>query len=419
MSERREPLSAGRLAILARAAVEGRRYAAPDRVSLDEACDRAVGRLEEKARTAVLEQVERLSPGRPPSEPATAPGPTLGGAENGSAAELLRQRASLELTLQAEGEKRKEVERAYQREQAEHREAVEALGLRQRKLKELQTERSKLLSEVGELESKLRVQINATEQAELKHEKLKASRQMMGDQATEQAEQINALKTENERLKRELEAALTERNKDVASAKGAVDQAREARAEAAFKRLWERMQGEVPEVFVETAVPTEETFEQLCDAFVELLRTLAVLELHVHHLLRDLRQVSEKSDKLNHFYIMFTKNPGLLETLKDYLVSGRRKGNFVNLLRAHQAWARAFASGTYKVIVRSPVTIAEELNYRSWPLKTGFTKTEDAAIGEYYKETAQKTIPEKLGTVFRKQAADMAYEDYNDLMKRR
>jgi hypothetical protein len=198
-----------------------------------------------------------------------------------------------------------------------------------------------------------------------------------------------------------------------------VDRAEAARAESAFQRLWERMQSEVPEVFVKTHVPTEQTFEQLCGALVDFVRTFAVLELHVHQMLRDLRQVSEKSDKLNHFYIMFTKNPGLLETLKDYLASGKRKGNFMNLLRAHQAWVRAFASGTYKTIVRSPVTISAELNYKSWPLKTGFTKTEDAAVGEYFKQTAQKTIPEKLGTQFRKQAADMAYEDYNDLMKRR
>jgi hypothetical protein len=144
-----------------------------------------------------------------------------------------------------------------------------------------------------------------------------------------------------------------------------------------------------------------------------------VLELHVHRLLRDLRQVSDRNDKLNHFYIIFTKNPGLLDTLKDFLAHENRRGNFVNLLRAQQAWARAFATGTYKTIVRSPAVIADELNYKSWPLKTGFTKTEDAALGEYFKATVQKSVPEKLGTLFRKQAAETAYEDYDALMKRR
>jgi hypothetical protein len=418
MSQVSEGWAAGRLALLARAAIEGHRYAAAECRDLDELRNQTVGRLTKKQRPAVLEEVEQLIP-EAGARQASSEGLRLGKAEPGGVPELLRQRAGLELKLETGQQQRKELEQAYKREQAEHRGAVETLSLQQRKLKELQEERSRLLSEVGALESKLRVEINATEQAELKYQKLKASRQIMGDQATEQAEQINALKAENDRLKQELEAALKERDKDVASAKGAVAAAEDARAETAFNRLWERMRGEVPEVFVETIVPTEETFEQLCDAFVELLRTLVVLELHVHHLLRDLRQVSEKSDKLNHFYIMFTKNPGLAETLRDFLVTGKRKGNFMNLLRAQQAWVRAFASGTYKVIVRSPVTIADELNYKSWPIPTSFIKTEDAAIGEYYKQTAQKTIPEKLGTLFRKQAADTAYEDYNDLMKRR
>ena len=418
MSDTTERLAAGRLTTVARAAVEGRRYAAPYRSELDEACDHALGKLDKKTRPVVLQEVEQLVPERH-VERAGTPGTGLGAGESTGSADLLRQRASLELRLQTAEDKRKGVERAHQREQTEHREAVEALSLQQRKLKELQEDRSKLLSEVGELESKLRVQINATEQSELKFEKLKSSRQTMGDQATEQAEQINALKADNERLRQELEAALKERDKDVAGAKQVVDEAHEARAETAFGRLWQRMQTEVPEVFVETNVPTEKTFEQLCDVFVEFLRTFVVLELHVHHLLRDLRQVSEKSDRLNHFFIMFTKNPGLAETLRDYLATGKRKGNFANLLRAHQAWVRAFASGTYKVIVRSPVTIAGELNCKSWPIETSFIKGEDAAIGEYFKQTASKTIPEKLGTLFRKQAADMAHEDYNDLMKRR
>lgn len=418
MSQASEAWAAARLALFARAAIEGRRYTAAEGGELDQLREQTVGRLGKRERPAVLEEVERLVPATGPQR-AESGGVRLGAGEGGPAAELLRQRASLELKLETQQQQYKDLEQAHRREQTEHREAVESLSLQQRKLKELQAERSKLLSDVGALESKLRVEINATEQAELKYQKLKAARQTMGDQASEQAEQINALKAENERMRRELEAALQERDKDVASAKGAVDAAEDARAEVAFKRLWKRMGSEVPEVFVETSVPTEKTFAQLCDAFVEFLRTLVVLELHVHHLLRDLRQVSEKSDKLNHFYIMFTKNAGLAETLRDYLTTGKKKGNFMNLLRAQQAWVRAFASGTYKVIVRSPVTIAEELNYKSWPLKTGFTKTEDAAIGEYYKATAQKTVPEKLGTLFRKQAADMAYEDYNDLMKRR
>ena len=418
MSQASGPLSGQRLAALARAAVEARRYAAPEHAALERAGEAAGKALSAESRAAALAAAERLMPGVPEELASAAGGPERV-EEKGSAAELLRQRAGLELKLQAEQEQRAEIERVCEREKVERREATEALSLQQRKLKELQAERSTLLAEIGQLESKLRAQINATEQARLKYEKLKSSRQLAGDQATAQKEQINALQAENERLQAALESALDERDEQVAGARGAVDAAEAARAESAFKRLWARMQSEVPEVFVETHVPTEQTFERLGGALVDFVRAFAVLELHVHQMLRDLRQVSEQSDKLNHFYIMFTKNPGLPETLKDYLVSGKRKGNFTNLLRAHQVWLRAFSSGTYKMVVRSPATISEELNYKAWPLKTGFTKTEEAAIGEYFKQTVQKTLPEKLGTRFRRQAADMAYEDYNDLMKRR
>ena len=409
--------TAGRIALLTRAAWEGRRYQAAERGAMDTLSEQEIDKVERRERSALLKEVERYL-----SRPAPArmsEGMKLAGGEEGATAELLRRRAALELQLQTEQDKGKDTERALNKERTEHREARETLSLQQRKIKELQDERGKLLSEVGTLESKLRLEINATEQAELKYQKLKASRQTMGDQATELTEQLNALKAENERLQAELEAVRKERDRDVAGAAGRADAAQASTADAAFKRLWAKMQAEIPEVFVETNVPNEKTFESLGEAFIEFLRVMATLELHVHQLLRDLRQVSEKSDKLNHFYIMLTKNANLIETLKDFLASGKRKGNFVNLMRALQAWSRAFASGSYKVIVRSPVTIADEMSYKAWPLKTGFTKTEDAAIGEYYKQTALKTIPEKLGTLFRKQAADMAYEDYNDLMKRK
>lgn len=418
MSLARESLAAERLASLARAGVESRRRLSPKLDTLGETCARLFGELDAERRAAVADELIHLTPERDKTrDQAPLPAARLG--VDGSAAEVMKQRAGLELRLKTLEQQKSEIEQALHKEQRDHREAVETLLLQQAKLTELREERTKLLADVSRLESKLRLQIGETEQEKLKHDKLKASRRTVGDQAAEQTEQITALGNENERLKTELAAALKERDRDVASADVAVSRAEHGRAQSAFQRLWRRMRVEVPEVFVETIVPDERTFELLCDALVEFLRTQAVLELHVHHLLRDLRQVSDKSDKLNHFYIMFTKNPGLLEALTEYLVSGKRKGNFANLLRAHQAWTRAFASGPYKVIVRSPSTIADELNYKSWPLKTGFTKTEDAAIGEYFKQTAQKTIPEKLGTAFRKQAAEMAYEDYNDLMKRK
>jgi len=416
MSKSKKPPPASRVALLTRAAIEAQRYTAPAAAVLNDLCDHTLERLDDAVRTAALERFAGLTPA-PAAPTAGASGPTLGGPGGGS--ELMRQRASLELKVQTEAEKRSDVERTLEKERTEHREAVEALALQRRKLKESEDERSRLLTQIAQLESKLCAQINATEQVEMTLERLKASTQAVGGQATEQAERINALQAEIEHLRAEREAALKTRDADVSQAASRAGQAEQARADVAFARLWGRMQRDVPDVFAETIVPDEGTFERLCDALVESLRVLAALELHVHQLLRDLRQVGDRSDKLSQFYIMFTKNPGLLDALRDYLVNERRKGNFVNLLRAQQAWARAFATGTYKTIVRSPVAVAAELNYKSWPLKTGFTKTEDAALGEYFKASVQKIVPEKLGTLFRKQAAETAYEDYDNLMKRR
>ena len=418
MSLATETLVPERLAVLARAAAEGGRRVTREPTAMDDVCVEVFGPLADDRRKAVTAELLKLTPKRAAQREQT-PAAGLGVTTDSAAGALMKQRASLELTVKTIEEAKQAVEKQLAKEKADHREAVEALSLQQRKLKELQGERTTLLADIGKLESRLRLQVNETEQANVKLQKLQASRRTVGDQATELAEEITKLKAENDRLHAELAATLKQRDREVATADQAVSQAEHAKADTAFQRLWRRMRADIPEVFTETIVPNEKTFEQLCDAFVEFLRASAVIELHVHHLLRDLRQVSDPTDKLNHFYIMFTKNPGLLDALKDFLVSGRRKGNFANLLRAHHVWARAFASGPYKVIVRSPVTIAEELSYKSWPLKTGFTKTEDAAIGEYFKQIAQKTVPEKCGTAFRKQAADMSYEDYNDLMKRK
>ena len=415
MSETVLQAPADRLAALGRALVESRRYASESSEELSRAWRDATGALEDEQRQAAVEQVDALLVGPQLSDAALSEAPTAGG---GKVQSLLKQRAGLELKLQSEAKKTKETAAKLDKQRDEHKQALESLSLQQRRIKELEQERSKLLTETSRLESQWRLQVNETEQAKLQYDKLKSSRQTLGDQATSQTERITELEVENERLKKQVESTLRERDTKVTSAEADADQAEAQSSSAAFGRVWSRLREQIPDLFLETHMPNEQTFERLGDTYVEFMRVLATLEMHVHHLMRDLRQVSERSDKLNHFYIMFTKNPGLVDTLRGYLATGKRKGNFVNLLRAQQAWARAFATGTYKVIVRSPVLIAEELNHKSWPIKTGFTVTEDAAIGKYYKETAVKTIPEKLGTEFRKHAAEMSYEDYDSLMKR-
>jgi hypothetical protein len=432
MSQSKATLSPERLAALLRAARQLPASSAAQRKAVEDLCRGTLSGLKDAQRSEILDTLTSLTAarretsgaakadkqaraGKADKEAGAAAGPAvLGGDDKGASAELLRQRASLELKLQTESDKVRSLEARLSELERTHREAMESMSLQQRKLKELQEERAKLLAELSQLDSRLRVQINETEQVTLQYEKLKASRQLVGNQATEQAEQINALRAEIEGLKSELERARKERDAQVASVSAAASQ-----AEAVFAALWESLHKEVPDVFVPAHVPTRATFEQLCEALIEFLRVFITLEAHVHQLLRDLRQVSEQGDKLNHFYIMFTKSPRLVEVLRDFLVTGRRKGNFINLLRAHQAWARAFATGLNKVIIRAPTLIDEELNYRRWPLQKGFTVTEEVAIGRYFKDVAAKSIPEKLGTAFRKHAADMAYEDYDHLMRTR
>ncbi len=412
------PLALSQIAGAARALVEAERYEPADRVTLDAYCRKLVSGCASGQRDALRTQVATLSGAEATTGSSVRAKTTADSAAPGSLQDLMKQRARLELSVQTESTRARELESKLTDEQSNRKEAEQNLVLQQRKLKELEQERGKLLEEVSRLESQVRLQINETEQAKLQYEKLKSARQALGEQATEQAERMNALQTENERLKAELESARQERDARLTDAHEQVAQAESQTDVAAFQVLWAQLVKEFPEVFPETHVANRATFENVTTAFLEFVSIFVRMEAHVNTMLRDLRRVSDKADKLNHFYIMFQKQPSLTATMLEFLTTGRKKGNFVNMLRAIQAWARAFGSGMYKTVVVSPGLIQEELNPKDWPVKGSFTQSEDAALGKYYKETAFRQIPEKLGTTFRKYAGDMAYEDYNALMKK-
>lgn len=418
MSEPTVSMPAERLASLGRAAVETGRYDAAEHGDLTQVVSEALSALDDKRRGALLPDVASLlGTAEKRDEPAVQ---TLGvESSKGAVQGLMQQRASLDLKLKSEAARREEVEAALQQERDDHKQAIESLSLQQKQIKELTDERSRLLKDIAQLEAKLRVQINETEQAALRYDKLKTSRQTMGDQATELTEKINELEAANLELRKQAEAAKHERDLHVADAQSDVSAAEEQTANAAFGRLWRRMNERLPDVFVETHVPTENTMEQVCDALVEFAGTFAVLEGHVQYMLQQLRQVGEEGDKLNHFYLMLKRNPALLEILRKALVAGKRSSQFKNVLRLVQAWVRAFATGTYKVIIVAPDKVRNELNYRNWEFKRAKFESEEAALGKYFKEIARAQIPDELGNQFKKLAADMAYEDYNTLMKRR
>lgn len=409
--------SGDRVAVLARAAAELERQPAPyDGEGVKSALSDAGGAAEADSYAALLSELAaQISGGGKKTESAAKP---AGPADAGQVADLLKQKASLDLKLQHEQAAKKDLEGEMTRIREENRQAMESLTFQQQKLRELQEERTRLLADVRRVEDKLRLQINETEQVTLKLQKLQEGRKTLGDQAVEHSEQITSLQKENESLRQQMEAVLRERDSTRETAKVEVAAAESQTADTVLSNYWAVMNKQWPELFIATHIPTQKTFENLCDAFVELARAMVIIEAHVHQMLKDLRQVNDDNDKLSHFHIILTKKtPNLEATLRDFLPSTRRTGNMANLVRALNAWVRAFGSGSYKAIVRSPTLIGSEMNYNNWPIEKSFTN-KDGMYWKYFRETGSKAIPEKVGTELRKEAGDLAYQDYNDLMKR-
>lgn len=414
-------LGLDRIAALGRAAAEARRRASADAAAMDDVFRQSLARVATPQSEVIRQELDALLAPivRAASPQAVAPAPMESpSSASGSVQALMQQRAALELKLTTEKARADELDRRLATELAERKQAEQALAVQRSTLNEMQGERARLLDDIGRLESQLRVQINENEQLQVNYDKLKNTRQSVNTQATQQADLINQLREENERLRAQVEAALRERDTKVEAAQVETAQAAGRTAEAAFKELWSKFHADLPEVFVETHVPTYQTFEEIGDALVELIRAFAVMEAHVHGMLRDLRQVGERTDKLNTVFINLSKMPKLVETLRDYLVTNARRGNFVNLLRAVQVWSRAFGSGCYKTLVYAPNIMREEMNPKAWPLQKSFTQSEDAALGKYYRDTAQKELPDKIGTQLKKKASDMVYEDYDQLFKK-
>lgn len=332
--------------------------------------------------------------------------------------DLQRTKASLELQLQTEQTRARELERDLKKLRSDHEQALETLRLQQKKLKELTDERARLLNDLSLVENKLRVQINENEQLAARMEKIQSTRQLMGEQSTEQTERINSLREEVEQLRAELEAQRQRRDRDLGQAHEEVRRAGENTAEAVIQELWRLLQTDLPEAFSPTHVPTRATVQNLGEAVCEMVRALATIEAHVIDRLKHSRQLNDPTDKISSFYNMLSKSPGLLDTLRDFLVTGRRKSNFVNLLRAHQVWAQALATGPNKALIRSAAQIFERLNYRRWPLEKGRFVSEEAAIGKYFRENV-RTLADEMANELRKLGADLSYQDYDDLMKRR
>lgn len=402
-----------RVLALARAGVEGRRQGRPTDAPLTDWAAIAPDLGDQRQRAALLKELESTLVGR------RGGGVAVGRAfeeDANVAARLMRDRAALELQQRTDTTRIAELDSALARERDEHRQAIESLGLMQRKLKALQEERDKLLADLSEQDARLRRQVNETEQLAGRLDKLKSSRQSVSDQATDAVEENNRLKEENAALRQAVEAARGERDNAVARARAEVALAEGNTADAAYQKLWARLGNDIPEVFRATHVATPETFERVCDLLVHLVRVFAFVEIGVLQKLNELKDVADPNDPVSAFLVRLKRLP-LAGSLDRFLAAGDNRTDMRQLVFSLQAWAEAVGTGLYKAVVRSAEMIREQINPRTWPLpREGLT---DAAIGRYLREAGIQAISDKLGTELRRIAADLAHQDYEFLIQRR
>lgn len=376
----------------------------------------AASLLPEKAeRSAWLEPTAPMLAGRAAAAPIAAA--ASASADVRSAADAARQRASLELKLATETEKTRVAESALRKLEADHKEAMETLATQQRRIRELTEERGKLAAQASENEAKLRLQMNETEQMLLKLERSKSSQRHVGQQATEQTERITALEQEVRQARERVEQALRERDAGFSQAAEQVRAAREQSVEGMLARRWAALRLDSPALFLETHTPTPETFERTGRAAAHLGHELRVVEHEVMSRLKELRATGDVHNRASQLYLRLTEQPGLEDTLRAFLGGTRAEGFLVARARAVQALACAILHGLYAAVVRSRELLADAMNYRTWSVRGGLTLSEDAAIGRYYRETAQREIPDRVGTTLRKLAAEEATTRFEELLR--
>ena len=406
------PFPAERLAALARARGEGIRVAAKPDDAIEAACGAALSRQrdrrerDELIRTTTALAARKSAVRAESSEAAAAE----------TTAEALKQRAAVELRLSAEIERVAALETQLRRESADRREAIDSLTLLRKRIAAVEQERDALRTQSIDLDAKLRVQTNVAEDARVQLERMKAVRGAVSQSALDVTEEANALKTENEMLRRRLEETLQERDQATDKARRNVADALSRTADAAFTALWARLQIDLPDIFSDTHVPTRETFDRLAQALVTMLRLATYQERCVLQKLHELKDVTQQNDPLFGFLTMLKRN-SLATSARDFIAGGRNAEGFDRLMRSHQAWAEALATGLYKLIVRSPDLIRDEINPRAWPLKSPHAP--DAAVGRYLRETGIQAIPDRLGTQFRKLAGQLAHQDYEFIIRER
>lgn len=335
--------------------------------------------------------------------------------ERSATAESMKQKAVLELKLAKETDRAKTLEQSLAAQADDYREAVSSLTLQQKRLKEVQDERTNLLAKVSDLESKLRAQTNETELLVGKLDRLATSQRAVGMAATEQMQRIQALEAEIVELKKLLEATRRERDAALSGEDVQLAAIRARSYEGVSEAMWARRSKIDPDVFADTHTPTVATLERMADAILDLTRAMQVLEEECIHRVRDLRFVADSDHPLNSIYMTLHNRPKLDHVVRMHLIGRTEPAELTAAVREIHALMRGLLNGCYVAIVRSREIAADELNYRKWPARPGLTRGEEAAIGQHFRDVASIEVPDRLGTALRRLAGLRAAEDYAQL----
>lgn len=195
----------------------------------------------------------------------------------------------------------------------------------------------------------------------------------------------------------QLQARIAELESEVAALKSAA---------SGVEAAWAKLQAAYPNELGEQAEPNADVIPRVVDAFGELILYAERIDQQVGKFLGELKGYHAPFDTLGD---LFRQNPRAADATRDFVLTGRRRGAFLNALRARFVLLSACASGMYKAIVDSHLKMQDDLNYRNWKDLKGASS--DAAIGKHVREHLQE-LADKLNTDLRRQAAQRIEEDY-------
>lgn len=324
------------------------------------------------------------------------------------------ERDGLDLEVKPEIKARKRVETALARDSAGQARVVEALASHRASLDAIRQAVAAHAAETQRIEEHLRTQVSESEYIRSLVEDLQSSRRTIGEDFSALTQRLDHLTRQPQATPASVPAAATAAPGEVAALGGA-----DAPVNDEFWRAkWDELAREWPDVFDPAHLPNRRTFENLCDAFVEMARLNVVIDEGVRGTLTQLRRSGDESDRLSAFVVRFMKQPKLLQTLREALLS-RRKSNALNdALRALRAWALALANGLFTAIVHGPKVAEPVLDPAKWDMKKGSFETQEAATGRHYRDNFRHLCG-AIGTELRKEANNCVFDDYNEMIRLR